>query len=281
MAGATTRATKDGDTWVIRGAKMWTTGAGHSQYGMCLARTDWDAPKHRGLSMFAVPFDAPGVTIEPITSILGGPAHFFQEFFDDVVIPTANLIGTLNDGWTVAHSLLHHERQATAGIGHGLGLGGGGGHKAEETGNGVEDLIAAAQVSGTQQDPSVRQLIAEAYVASLVAGLAGERVMAGIKSGALRGDWGSLLKLGLGIDVPRRGEIGVIISAGDGVSWSADDAHGDAMSLAWLESRSIAIAGGTNEMQRNIVSERLLGLPREPGSDKDVPFRELVNRRTK
>ena len=84
MAAVLTRATRDGDTWIIDGAKMWTTGAGNADYGMCLARTDWDAPKHKGLSMFAVPLKHPDVTIEPIIGIEGGPAHFFQEFFDGV-----------------------------------------------------------------------------------------------------------------------------------------------------------------------------------------------------
>jgi alkylation response protein AidB-like acyl-CoA dehydrogenase len=280
MAGAMTRATRDGDTWVLNGAKMWSTGAGDADYGMCLARTDWEAPKHRGLSMFALPLRDPSVTIEPIVGIEGGPAHFFQEFLDDVTLPLDHLIGTENDGWSVAHSLLFHERNATAGVGHGLGLGGGRGEGGGAGGHGVEDLVDMARRSGTIGDHAVRQLIGEAFVAQEVRRHANDRVTVGMRTGAYKGDWGSLLKLGLALDTLRRGEIGIQIAAADGVVWTeADDETEDGAGRAWLGARSISIAGGTNEMQRNIVSERLLDMPREPSSDRDVPFNEVVRRR--
>jgi alkylation response protein AidB-like acyl-CoA dehydrogenase len=280
MAGAMTRATRDGDTWVLNGAKMWSTGAGDADYGMCLARTDWEAPKHRGLSMFALPLRDPSVTIEPIVGIEGGPAHFFQEFLDDVTLPLDHLIGTENDGWSVAHSLLFHERNATAGVGHGLGLGGGRGEGGGAGGHGVEDLVDMARRSGTIGDHAVRQLIGEAFVAQEVRRHANDRVTVGMRTGAFKGDWGSLLKLGLALDTLRRGEIGIQIAAADGVVWTeADDETEDGAGSAWLGARSISIAGGTNEMQRNIVSERLLDMPREPSSDRDVPFNEVVRRR--
>lgn len=280
MAGAMTRATRDGDTWVLNGAKMWSTGAGDADYGMCLARTDWEAPKHRGLSMFALPLRDPSVTIEPIVGIEGGPAHFFQEFLDDVTLPLDHLIGTENDGWSVAHSLLFHERNATAGVGHGLGLGGGRGEGGGAGGHGVEDLVDMARRSGTIGDHAVRQLIGEAFVAQEVRRHANDRVTVGMRTGAYKGDWGSLLKLGLALDTLRRGEIGIQIAGADGVVWTeADDETEDGAGRAWLGARSISIAGGTNEMQRNIVSERLLDMPREPSSDRDVPFNEVVRRR--
>ncbi len=140
MAAVMTRATRDGDIWIINGAKIWSTGAGSADYGMCLARTNWDAPKHKGLSMFAVPLKDPSVTIEPIVGSEGGPAHFFQEYFDDVALPVDHLIGQENEGWSVAHGLLFHERNATAGVGHGLGLGGGHGDGLSDS-DGVEDLV--------------------------------------------------------------------------------------------------------------------------------------------
>jgi alkylation response protein AidB-like acyl-CoA dehydrogenase len=280
MAGVMTRATRDGDTWVINGAKMWSTGAGDSDYGMCLARTDWDVPKHEGLSMFAVPLQHELVTIEPIVPIAGGPAHFFSEFFDDVPIPADHLIGDENQGWAVAHTLLFHERNATAGVGHGLGLGGGHDEGGGTGGHGVEDLVRYAQLAGTLDDAVTRQRIAEAYVRRRAASHAGDRVMLGMSTGAFKGDWGSLLKLGLALDTLRRGEIGLEVAGPDGVIWN-DDAEPDAgqAGRTWLDARSISIAGGTNEMQRNIVSERLLGMPREPATDRDVPFIEVVRRR--
>jgi alkylation response protein AidB-like acyl-CoA dehydrogenase len=126
----------------------------------------------------------------------------------------------------------------------------------------------------------VRQLLAEAHVMAVVARQVSDRVMTGVRTGAYRGDWGSLLKLGMGIDAPRRGEIGLAVGGTGAVVWDAE--AGDnvgAHSVNWLNARSIAIAGGTNEMQRNIVSERLLGMPREPSDDRTVPFRELLSRR--
>jgi alkylation response protein AidB-like acyl-CoA dehydrogenase len=281
MAGAMTRAERDGDTWVVNGAKMWSTGAGTADFGMCLARTDWGVPKHEGLSMFAVPLRDPQVTIEPIIPIEGGPAHFFQEYLDDVVLPLENLIGQENHGWSVAHSLLFHERNATAGVGHGLGLGGGrarGGRR--DTGHGVEDLVdKAGSIDGADR-AIARQLIGEAYVAQRAAAHAADRITVGMRTGAFKGDWGSLLKLGLGLDTLRRAEIGIALAAADGVIWTgepSDDAGGAGQ--AWLTGRNISIAGGTNEMQRNIISERLLGMPRELATDRDVPFNEVVRRR--
>lgn len=280
MAAVTTTATRDGDVWLINGSKLWTSSATSADYGICLARTDLDAPKHRGLSMFAVPLKAPGVTIQPVLGSQGGTAHFFQEWFDDVAIPLGSLIGVENDGWTVAHSLLLHERNATAGLGHGIGLEGGRSHDLISSNVDSSDLVALAASAGRLDDPTSRQLIAEAHVMAMVATQASARISAGLRVGALKGEWGSLLKLGLGIDAPRRAEIALSLAGADGVVWPDDlGEHLGAPGIEWLTSRSIAIAGGTNEMQRNIISERLLGMPREPATDRDVPFREVLGRR--
>jgi alkylation response protein AidB-like acyl-CoA dehydrogenase len=278
MAAAMTRATRDGDSWIINGAKTWTTGAGDADYGMCLARTNWEAPKHRGLSMFAVPLSDPRVTIEPIVGCAGGPAHFFQEFLDDVSVPAENLLGDENDGWRVAHTLLFHERNATAGVGHGLGLGGGG-ERSNAQDSGIADLARYAQQAGSTGDPAVRQLIAQAYIDEVVRGHANDRVAAGMRLGVFEGDWGSLLKLGLAVDMLRRGEIALAAAGAPGVIWTDGEPEGGGAGQSWMTARNISIAGGTNEIQRNIVSERLLNMPREPASDRDVPFIEVVRRR--
>jgi alkylation response protein AidB-like acyl-CoA dehydrogenase len=283
MAAAMTRATRDGDTWVINGAKMWTTNAADTDYGMCLARTDWEAPKHLGLSMFAVPLKDPNVIIVPIVG-LGGEAHNFQEFLDNVVIPSENLIGEENRGWSVAHTLLAHEHNATAGVGYGLGLGGGDGSDlGSNAGNrqGVDDLLRYADLSGSTQDGASRQLIAEAYVTERAAAHARERITTGTRAGAYKGDWGSLLKLGVGIDTLERAAIGLRVARADAVIWTGDvDVGAGEAGAAWLGARAISIAAGTNEMQRNIISERLLGMPREPAADRSIPFNEIVRRRT-
>jgi alkylation response protein AidB-like acyl-CoA dehydrogenase len=277
MGAVMTRAMNDGQTWILNGGKIWTTHADKADYGMCLARTDWEQTKYRGLTMFAVPFAAAGVTVEPIVG-QEGDAHFCQEFFDDVVLPDSNVIGEPNDGWRVAHTLLEHEHDATAGVGFGLGLGGGG-QRNTETETGVGDLVDFARRGGTVTTGATCQLLAEAYVNDVVMGQANRRIESGTSRGILQGDWGALLKLGLGLQTLRRGEIAIAVAGARGVIWDEQDEQGSEPGRQWLTARQISIAAGTNEMQRNTVSERLLGMPREPATDRDVPFSEVVRRR--
>jgi len=274
MAGALTRATPQGSDYLITGSKMWSSGADHSDYGLCLARVDWDAPKHQGLGMFAVPLKAEGVTISPITPVDGSPAHFFIEYFDDVVVPGSYRLGGTGDGWTVAQRLLFHERNATAGVGFGLGLGGGGGSE----GNWRLDLLGLARERDVTQDPALAARLADDHISMTVSEQLSVRINAGMRTGKLQGPWGSLLKLGMGIDSPENADLGLAAAGADGVVWSGNDAGGSVVDN-WLRVRGISIAGGSNEIQRNIVSERLLGLPREPGDDKSVPFNTLLNMR--
>ena len=282
MAGAITRLTRDGDTYILNGAKMWSTGAAQADWGMCLARTDWDAPKHRGLSMIAVPLKGTaGLTIEPIIQVTGAEAHFCQEFFDDVELPAEYLIGEENQGWAVAQSLLYHERLATAGAGHGYGLSGRTGGDAEGMSSiGTRAMVAAARARA-DGGTSVRQMIAESHIERTAARYANERIMTGLRTGHFKGQWGSLLKLHLGADSPRQAKIALAASGADGVIWEGDEQVAGNAGENWLASRGIAIAGGSNEMQRNIVSERLLGLPREPSFDRDIPFNEVLRNRSK
>jgi alkylation response protein AidB-like acyl-CoA dehydrogenase len=270
LAGSVTKAERDGDSWVINGSKIWSTGAATADVGMCLARTNWDVPKHRGLSMFALPLSAPGVTIEPIRQA-DGESEFCQEFFDDVSIPLENLIGHENEGWSVAQTLLFHERNATGGVGHGEGTEGG-----RAVGQGIEDLKALAL--GGPADPTIiRRYLSEIFVASTVQRHLGRRVATGYKTGALKGQWGSVLKLGAALLAYRRAEIAFALTVADGAVWS-DGTENGPVGADWLMSKTLSIAGGTNEMQRNIISERLLGLPREPSFDNDLPFREVRER---
>jgi len=277
MGAVMTRAVRDGDSWVLNGSKIWTTHADKADFGLCLARTDWEKTKYKGLSMFAVPFAATGVTVEPIVG-QEGAAHFCQEFFDDVMLPHANLIGEPNDGWRVAHTLLEHEHDATAGVGHGLGLGGGG-ERNTKSESGIGDLTTFARGGGTLDLGATRQLLAEAYINDVVMGQVNLRIELGTSTGAFEGDWGALLKLGLGLQTLRRGEIAIAVAGARGVIWDEDDVHGADPGQQWLTARQLSIAAGTNEMQRNTVSERLLGMPREAATDRDIPFSEVVRRR--
>ena len=275
MAGALTRATRRGDSYVLKGSKMWSSGANHADYGLCLARVDWDAPKHQGLAMIAVPLKHERVTITPIVPAQGGEAHFFLEYFDDVEIPAEYLIGGEGLGWTVAQRLLFHERNATAGVGFGYGMGGGETEGRSTWRMSVPDL---ARRHGVAQDPAFAARIADDHIDVTVAGQLAARINSGMRTGKLEGHWGSLLKLGLGIDTPINAEVALAVSGADGVIWTGDEAGG-AVGLNWLRVRGLSIAGGSNEIQRNIVSERLLGLPREPGDDKNAPFSALMKAR--
>jgi alkylation response protein AidB-like acyl-CoA dehydrogenase len=280
MAGSITRLTRDGDTYVLNGSKMWSSGAAQADYGLCLARTDWDAPKHRGLSTIAVPLkNTPGLTIDPIRAVTGIPGHFCTEFFDNIVLPVDNLVGEENSGWAVAQTLLYWERLATAGAGHGYGLGVAGGGEVGFGGKGVRALIDAARDRNVADMGAIRQEIADSYIERTVARYANERVMTGQRTGHFKGQWGSLLKLHLGADSPHQAKIGLAVSGADGVIWDGDEQVTGNAGEMWLNSRGISIAGGSNEMQRNIVSERLLGLPREPAFDRDLPFNEVIRNR--
>ena len=266
LAGATTRAVRDGSSWVISGSKIWSTGAATADFGLCLARTDWEVPKHSGLTMFALPLQAPGVTITPIRKS-DGSDEFCQEFFDDVLVPADSVVGSVNGGWSVAQSLLFHERNATGGVGHAAGI-----HPEGESVTGVQDLFALA---GSRRGSAVtRQLLAEAYMNGVVQEYASSRIMSGFRTGKLSGPWGSLLKLSAAVRDYRRGEIALAVAGAEGVAWSDASANGP-IGSQWLCAKVLSIAGGTNEMQRNIISERLLGLPREPAVDRDVPFRKV------
>lgn len=280
LAGALTRAVRDGETWVINGSKIWTSGGDVASHGLMLARTDWDVPKHRGLSMFIVPLgDYPGVTIKPIKQV-NGEADFCQEFFDDVTIPVENLLGAENEGWAVAQRLLFNERNTTAGIGIGHGYMGyrtGTIRGDATTKERLQRLLAAAARQGAESNPMIRRLVGRSCVNLVAHEFARARIMAGQRAGALDGPWGSLLKLGEGIDSPVLTAVALAIAGSSGVIWTDEEPGGD-QGAAWISARGISIGGGSNEMQRNIVSERILGLPREHDPSRELPFGEIQER---
>jgi len=273
LAGLLTRASRDGETYVVNGCKTWSTRAQFSDYAMALVRTDFNAPKHRGLSMIVFPMSSAGMTVRPI-KLSTGASHFCEEFLDDVVVPSANLIGEENDGWRVATGLLFHERAAVAGNSlndHVL---------TSSSPDLVEDeLVTLARKLGIQGDPVVRQLIGEALVLRGLSEPTIQRINSLLKAGQLPPQASAILKL-LGSTVQLRlseiaMEIGGIRAA------VPDDDEASTFGLRWLGARTATIAGGSSEIQRNQISERILGLPPEPSPDKGIPFREvLANRRT-
>ncbi len=267
LAGIRTRASRDGDRWILNGAKIWSSGAYYADYGMCLARTNWDVPKHRGLTWFAVPTTARGVTIQPITEI-NGDAEFCQEFFDDVELSDEDIIGEVDQGWRVAQTMLVFER------------GGGGSALPIPSANRdlAPDLVALARKVGRHQDPLVRQLIARAHINDYAHIQLGARIASRLRSpqGVDAGGIAAYGKLAAGSLSPIRSRIGMQIGGPDALLWDQGSVEGMTPSLNYLNGRVMSIAGGSNEMQRNAVGERVLGLPREPSFDSNKPFSEVI-----
>lgn len=268
MAGALTRAERDGDSWIVNGSKVWSSGAWRADWGLLLARTNWDVPKHQGLSMFLVDMSLPGIEVRKI-KMVDGTEEFCEEFFEDVLVPGNCLLGRADDGWTVAQQLLFHERDS---------VGGGSPYvfpHPHQTQEGSSSGSLAELVAGRagNDDPRVLELLGEATANDVVAKQLVERVTDAIGSGHLPAIAGSILRLNAGETRVRRSTIAVELTGADSVTWEAPEdaelAHG------YIGRQASCIGGGTTEMQRNLISERLLGMPREPVADRDKPFREV------
>ncbi|AHH18391.1 acyl-CoA dehydrogenase [Nocardia nova SH22a] len=273
LAGLTTRAVLDGDRWLLNGSKVWSSGAATADFALCPARTDPDVVKHAGITLFIVPLKSPGVTIRPLRQITGS-AEFCQEFFDDVELGPEHVVGRVNDGWGVTRTLLMHERNMAAGGGMGGLVTAAGGRTGA-----IDDLIALAQDKRTGHDPHIRQLIGEAAVMARVYPELSKRVLALVGAGRLTPHGASVIKMVRDGNTQRRAEITMAIAGGNGIAWNPDDASGARFADDYLGSRSATIVGGTAQIQRNIVGERVLGLPREPEADPGVPFSRIRRRR--
>jgi alkylation response protein AidB-like acyl-CoA dehydrogenase len=263
LAGLLTRATRDGDSFIVNGQKSWSTSAHLSDFALCPVRTRWDVPKHKGISVLIIDLKSPGLEIRRIRQIDGG-AEFCEEFFTDVVVPASNLVGEENEGWRVARGLLEIEH---------AWVGRGGARKGADTG--VASLVAMARSRGLAGDSGVRRQLVGLHVASEVQKLVSARVSAGVASGKMEPGYGSLMKLGDDVVTQRRAEFALSLAGARGVTWSATEPHEAAWASHFLNTRGTSIAGGTDEIQRNNVSERVLGLPREPALDRDIPFNQV------
>jgi alkylation response protein AidB-like acyl-CoA dehydrogenase len=260
LASLTTRATRDGDEWVLNGQKVWTSGARFSHVGLAICRHDFDVPKHKGMTAFLVPFDAAGVEVRPIRQMSGG-ANFNEVFLTDVRLPDSMRLGPVGDGWRVALTCLGFERDHSGG--------GGGG----AVGGTFAKALAAARHFGVADDPVIRQSLAEVYIGRTVMQLTTKRAAAALKAGQTPGPEGSLGKLMWTAGMRRLSDCMSLIL---GARLVADT--GEWGTYAWSEhvlgAPGYRIAGGSDEIQRNIIGERVLGLPPEPRVDKDVPFAE-------
>jgi alkylation response protein AidB-like acyl-CoA dehydrogenase len=262
LAALRTRAEQQDDgSWRINGQKVWTTVAHLADYGILLARTDSSRPKHRGLTMFVVDMRAPGVTVRPLKQMSGG-ADFNEVFFDDVPIPDEERLGDVNDGWRVALTTLMNER---------MSIGGGG----SDVGIGLKALTELARERLPEQDEArqavTRQAFGRAYVESLAARYTGYRRLTAISKGEPPGPEGSAGKLA-GTEAARKvADVGVRLLGDDGFYLTAPDGE-NRFQQTQAELPGWAIAGGTDEILRNVIGERVLGLPAEPRADKGVSF---------
>jgi acyl-CoA dehydrogenase len=250
LASLQTRAVRDGDEWIVNGQKVWTSGAQFSDIGEIICRTDPDAPKHRGLTGFVVDMHAPGVEVRPLRQMTGG-ASFNEVFFTDVRIPDSHRLGDVNGGWTVALTTLMNERAAIGGGGGGVGL------------PGSTRLIEMVRATGRSHDPLVRQQLATIIINERLARYTNLRAMARIAVGQLPGPEMSLSKLSLTANMVRTCEL---VSTVLGPALVAD--NGAWGTYAWSEFLlgvpGMRIAGGSDEVLRNIIGERVLGLPKDP-----------------
>jgi alkylation response protein AidB-like acyl-CoA dehydrogenase len=265
VASLQMKAERDGDEFVLNGQKVWTTGAQHSDYGAVIARTNPEMPKHRGITMFIIDFKAPGVTVRPLRQMNGG-SGFNEVFFDNVRVPASNVIGQVDDGWRCAIAMLANERVA-------IGAGGGGARRG--AGGGIEPMAKLARERGVLDDPVIRQGLADVYIRQRIMGFIGQRTRAALKSGKAPGPEGSIAKLAGALLSRRSSDLGIAIAGAGGQAWLPDDRKGPRWAMSVLSSPSSRIAGGTDEIQRNIIGERVLALPKEPQVDRDQPFREL------
>ncbi|HZT67759.1 MAG TPA: acyl-CoA dehydrogenase family protein [Acidimicrobiales bacterium] len=288
LAGLTTRAVRDGDEWVVNGQKVWTTGAHQAAYGMLLARTDWDAPKHRGITYFAFSMDQAGVEVRPLRQ-MNGRASFNEVFLTDARVPHANIVGDVNGGWGVALTTLAHERglpvARLAAVPAGVR-----GRTAQEAAAeaaeyaktyewypqraGRPDLLTSRAVA-TGASAVHRQAVTAALSLERAARWTVERSRAARARGGQPGPEGSVAKLA-GSEIARRSAAAHAAMTGAHAMLTGPDSPAEGVIAEIITSVPAgSIAGGTDQIQRNIIGERALGLPREPSVDSDVPFREV------
>jgi alkylation response protein AidB-like acyl-CoA dehydrogenase len=264
VASLQTRAVLDGDEWIINGQKVWTTLAHACDYGILIARTDPEQTKHRGITMFIVDMHAPGVEIRPIHQIDGG-MHFNEIFFTDVRIPKDWQVGDLNDGWRLATSMLMYERVAI-----GAGATSGVTHPTSDW------LIGAAADRGRLDDPVLRQELMKLYCHESAKSLVSMRTRAELKAGKTPGPGGSLGKLHGALIARMAQSLTMEVVGPASAAWDPADESARQWQRSVLSAFQASIAGGTDEIQKNIIGDRVLGLPREPSADKDVPFKDLL-----
>lgn len=259
LAGLTTKAERDGDEWVVTGQKVWTSGAQHADLGIMIARTAPDLTKHSGITMFVIDMHQPGVTVRPLVQMTG-VAEFNEVFLDEARVPAENMVGELNGGWSLAVKLLAHERNS---LGRSFTPATG----RSKTGRQPlrhSQLCERAEQLGRKEDAVTRDLLAKVYIGEKLIEWNGER--------NLHPSIGKLWRTRQG---RLAAQVAHLIGGPFATAWEDDDIDADYWAYHVLNCRGMSLGGGTDEIQRNTLGERALGLPREPSIDREVPFRDL------
>ncbi|MFP3906453.1 MAG: acyl-CoA dehydrogenase family protein [Acidimicrobiales bacterium] len=290
IAGLSSRALRDGDEWVVNGQKVWTSGAHIAKWGMLIARTDPDAPKHKGITYFLLDMEADGVEVRPLRQITGD-AEFNEVFLNDVRIPDSCRLGPEGEGWSVAQTTLLNERVALSGAFGGGSAGrrrrrGGDDQQRRRPGFGdgtaegmrgggavVQQLIHEAKDKGTWDDKVVRDRLMRMYIVGRISTLNMQRAAAQQKAGQ-PGPEGSIAKL-FSTEFNMASQVLSVDLLGTPMAWEPDDTATAMRARAFLRSRGNSIEGGTSEIQRNIIGDRVLGLPREPDASKGLPWKDV------
>lgn len=262
LAALSCRGVREGDEWVFNGQKVWSSGARFADLGMLLARTDPDVPKHKGITAFLIPLDAEGVEIRPIRQMSGG-ASFNEVFLHDVRVPDSMRLSEVGHGWKVAGATLAFERTASGSV-------------TRKKGGSVAELVDLAHSLGVSDDPLVRQDLADVYIRSELRAATADRVARAAAAGISPGPAASVGKLMASDVLGKIGEIAADL-LGNNITAAVDDDQ-----FAWTEhllgSPGYRLAGGTDQIQRNIIGERVLGLPPEPRENRDQPWSQRDKR---
>ncbi len=295
LASLQCKAERDGEEWIINGQKVWTSGAQVADLGMLIARTDPDAPKHTGITYFAIEMDQPGTDIRPLREMTGR-ALFNEVFFDDARVADSARIGGLNEGWAVANTTLANERAGLGSGGSGAVGGAAPGAKAHMLGKRVGDIVGAprgrgagtapssrssnmlvdvARDQGSNTDPRIRQKLAQLYILTEIGRYTAMRSKAAKAQGRGPGPEANTAKLMMSRITRLSRDLGLEIIGPYGMLAGRDAPHHGMLQEMALFAPAVSIYGGSDEIQKNIIGERVLGLPKEPGVDKSTPFREL------
>jgi alkylation response protein AidB-like acyl-CoA dehydrogenase len=261
VASLTTTAIRDGDEWILNGQKVWTSGAHYSDFGAVIARTDPAVPKHAGITMFILDMHSPGVTVRPL-KVATGAAPFNEVFFDQVRLPAGSVIGEVSKGWSAAVTMLRHERVTigTSAVPRTSPLA-------------YDSLSRLAARLGRDTDAELGRRLAELYARERAVRLFGQMLREEAMTGRDPGPRGSVAKLaGAELGQFAAEVAGHVLGAGV-VGFDSEEIAAVVTAIAGAPGGSIA--GGTNEIQRNIIGERVLGLPKDPGVDRDTPFNQL------